>query len=96
MAFPDKIQYYFKEDTNQILVSGSDTVANTNAFIIADKDPNPSFNSNLTSKIANYGTENYLLYPKWSRFIFFKWFINKFFRGMVLNSTNIYPNQCNR
>ena len=57
MAFPDKIQYYFKEDTNQILVSGSDTVANTNAFIIADKDPNPSFNSNLTSKIANYGTE---------------------------------------
>jgi hypothetical protein len=57
MAAPDRIQYYFKEDTNQILVSGSDTVANTNAFIIADKNPNTVFNSNLSSKIVNYGTE---------------------------------------
>ena len=31
--FPDKIQYYFKEDTNQILVSGSvNTVADTECY----------------------------------------------------------------
>ena len=39
-AGDDKIQYYFKEDTNQILVSGSDTKAGMNSLIIDDKNPN--------------------------------------------------------
>ena len=44
---PD-IQYYLKETTNQILVSGSSPI---NAQLNAVKNPTPIFNSNLTSKI---------------------------------------------
>ena len=48
---PD-IQYYLKETTNQILVSGSSPI---NAQLNAVKNPTPIFNSNLTSKISSLG-----------------------------------------
>ncbi len=50
-----QIAYFFKEDTNQILVSGSDTVAKTNALITSSKNPIAEYGINYTSKIANYG-----------------------------------------
>ena len=49
---PD-IQYYLKETTNQILVSGSSPI---NTQLNAIKNPTPIFNSNLTSKISSLGT----------------------------------------
>lgn len=51
------IKYYFKEDTNQILVSGSDTVANTNALITSSKNPITQGSTFYNSKIVNYGTD---------------------------------------
>jgi len=52
-----RIQYYFKEDTNQILVSGSDTVAKTNALITSSKNPITQGSTFYNSKIVNYGTD---------------------------------------
>ena len=40
---PDQIRYYLKETTNQILVSGSSTVAGMNALLTSSKDPNTNF-----------------------------------------------------
>ena len=57
MADLPKIQYYFKEDTNQILVSGSVNKEGMNDMIVADKNPNTLYNPNLSSKIVNYGNE---------------------------------------
>ena len=51
------IKYYFKEDTNQILISGSDTVAKTNALITSSKDPITQGSTFYNSKIVNYGTD---------------------------------------
>ena len=59
MAIPTQpnaqIAYYFKETTNQILVSGSDTVDKTNALITSSKNPIAEYGTNYTSKVANYG-----------------------------------------
>ena len=52
-----QIKYYFKEDTNQILVSGSDTVAKTNAILELVKDPVTQANSFYDTKIVNYGVD---------------------------------------
>jgi hypothetical protein len=52
-----QIKYYFKEDTNQILVSGSDTVAKTNAILQLIKDPITQAGSFYNTKIVNYGVD---------------------------------------
>jgi hypothetical protein len=52
-----QIRYFFKEDTNQILVSGSDTAANTNALITSSKNPETKFNPFYSSKIVNQGVD---------------------------------------
>ena len=49
---PD-IQYYLKETTNQILVSGSSPI---NDQLNAIKDPITVANNNFTSKISSLGT----------------------------------------
>ena len=48
---PD-IQYYLKETTNQILVSGSSAI---NAQLNAIKDPTTVANNNFTAKISSLG-----------------------------------------
>jgi len=53
---PDQIRYYLKETTNQILVSGSSTVAGMNALLTSSKDPNTAFDPNTTAKISALGT----------------------------------------
>jgi len=53
---PDQIRYYLKETTNQILVSGSSTVAGMNALLTSSKDPNTAFDANTTAKISSLGT----------------------------------------
>ena len=55
MPLQPDIQYYLKETTNQILVSGSDTSSGMNIKLTAVKDPTVIFNSNLTSKISSLG-----------------------------------------
>ena len=57
-----QIKYYFKEDTNQILVSGSDTVANTNALITSSKNP-------ITVAPSDYNTKIVILKCTKSRFL---------------------------
>ena len=52
---PDQIKYYFKEDTNQILVSGSDNKADMNALLTSSKSPNPDFDPEYTAKISSLG-----------------------------------------
>jgi|FLOH01.1.fsa_nt_gi hypothetical protein len=52
-----QIKYYFKEDTNQILVSGSDNVANTNALITSSKNPITIAPSFYNTKIVNFGVD---------------------------------------
>ena len=49
------IKYYFKETTNQILVSGSSTKDGMNALLTSSKSPNTIFNNNLTAKISSLG-----------------------------------------
>ena len=49
---PPQIQYYLKETTNQILVSGSSPI---NTQLNAIKDPTTVFNGNYTSKISSLG-----------------------------------------
>jgi hypothetical protein len=53
---PNQIRYYLKETTNQILVSGSSTVAGMNALLTSSKDPNTAFDANTTAKIVALGT----------------------------------------
>ena len=53
---PDQVRYYLKETTNQILVSGSSTVAGMNALLTSSKDPNTAFDANTTAKISSLGT----------------------------------------
>ena len=59
---PKLIQYYYKEDTNQILVSGSATVSDPltvdkmNTLLNASKNPETTFDSEFTSKISSLGT----------------------------------------
>jgi hypothetical protein len=59
---PKYIQYYYKEDTNQILVSGSATasdpltVSKMNTLLNASKSPTTTFDSEFTSKISSLGT----------------------------------------
>ena len=50
------IKYYLNEQTNQILVSGSSTVAGMNALLTSSKNPLPIFNPNTTAKISSLGT----------------------------------------
>ena len=58
---PKYIQYYYKEDTNQILVSGSATasdpltVSKMNTLLNASKNPETTFDSEFTSKISSLG-----------------------------------------
>ena len=58
---PKLIQYYYKEDTNQILVSGSATVSDPltvdkmNTLLNASKNPETTFDSEFTSKISSLG-----------------------------------------
>ena len=55
---PDQIKYYFKEDTNQILVSGSDNKADMNALLTSSKSPNPDFDPEYT-RISADNTSSY-------------------------------------
>jgi hypothetical protein len=58
---PKLIQYYYKEDTNQILVSGSATASDPltvdkmNTLLNASKNPETTFDSEFTSKISSLG-----------------------------------------
>ena len=49
------IQYYLKEDNNQILVSGSSTRDSMNALLTSSKNESAIFDPNLTSKISSLG-----------------------------------------
>ena len=49
------IQYYLKEDNNQILVSGSTTRDGMNALLTSSKNNAAVFDPNLTSKISTLG-----------------------------------------
>ena len=49
------IQYYLKEDNNQILVSGSTTRDGMNALLTSSKNNTAVFDPNLTSKISSLG-----------------------------------------
>ena len=49
------IKYYYKEDTNQILVSGSDDKDVLNSYLTSSKNASTIFNPNLTAKISSLG-----------------------------------------
>nr|MBC8399136.1 hypothetical protein [Flavobacteriales bacterium] len=49
------IKYYYKETTNQVFVSGSDSTSGMNALLETIKDPAPILNANYTSKITSIG-----------------------------------------
>ena len=51
----DQIKYYFKEDTNQILVSGSSTKDGMNILLNSTKNPSPIFDDFTTTKISSLG-----------------------------------------
>ena len=51
----DKIEYYFKETTNQVFVSGSSTKSGMNTLITSPKN-NPTVDNNTTAKISSLGT----------------------------------------
>ena len=55
----DQIKYYFKEDTNQILVSGSDNKSGMNVLLNSTKDENTIFtglpNGNNTVLLSSLG-----------------------------------------
>ncbi len=53
----DLIKYYFKESTNQILVSGSSTKDGMNALLTSSKNPIAVSNNNLTAKISSLGVD---------------------------------------
>jgi len=48
----DEIKYYFKETTNQVLVSGSSTTSGMNTLLTSPKN-SPIVNSNTTAKISS-------------------------------------------
>ena len=50
----DEIKYYFKETTNQVLVSGSSTTSGMNTLLTSPKN-SPIVNSNTTAKISSLG-----------------------------------------
>ena len=50
----DKIEYYFKETTNQVFVSGSSTTSGMNTLLTSPKN-SPIVNSNTTAKISSLG-----------------------------------------
>ena len=49
------IKYYYKETTNQILVSGSDSKSGMNALLESIKSSTPIIDANYTSKISSMG-----------------------------------------
>ena len=49
------IKYYYKETTNQILVSGSDSKSGMNALLESIKSATPIIDANYTSKISSIG-----------------------------------------
>ncbi len=49
------IQYYLKEETNTILVSGSNTRDGMNALLTSSKNAEAVFDPNLTAKISSLG-----------------------------------------
>ena len=49
------IQYYLKEETNTILVSGSSTRGGMNALLTSSKNAEAVFDPNLTAKISSLG-----------------------------------------
>ena len=49
------IQYYLKEETNTILVSGSSTRDGMNALLTSSKNAEAVFDPNLTAKISSLG-----------------------------------------
>ena len=50
----DEVKYYFNEDTNQILVSGSSTKSGMNTLLTSPKN-SPIVNGNTTAKISSLG-----------------------------------------
>ena len=50
----DEVKYYFNEDTNQILVSGSSTKSGMNTLLTSPKN-SPIINGNTTAKISSLG-----------------------------------------
>ena len=65
---PDQIKYYFKEDTNQILVSGSSTKGGMNALLTSSKSPTPNFDPHYTAKISSLGTSVSYVVPSGNSF----------------------------
>ena len=55
LATEPNIKYYFKEDTNQILVSGSDNKVDMNTLINTPKQPTPPEGGVFLSKISALG-----------------------------------------
>ena len=49
------IKYYYKETTNQILVSGSDSKSGMNSLLESIKNASPIIDANYTSKISSLG-----------------------------------------
>jgi len=79
-----QIRYYFKEDTNQILVSGSDTVAKTNAMITSSKNPITVAPSFYNTKIVNFGVDTSYMVQNGAEF-------TTLIQGNVINSfTSVY------
>lgn len=79
-----QIKYYFKEDTNQILVSGSDTVAKTNAMITSSKNPITVAPSVYNTKIVNFGVDTSYMVQNGAEF-------TTLIQGNVINSfTGVY------
>jgi hypothetical protein len=79
-----QIKYYFKEDTNQILVSGSDTVAKTNAMITSSKNPITFAPSVYNTKIVNFGVDTSYMVQNGAEF-------TTLIQGNVINSfTGVY------
>ena len=74
-----QIKYYFKEDTNQILVSGSDTVAKTNAILELVKNPTTQANSFYNTKIVNFGVDTSYMVQNGAEF-------TTLIQGNVINS----------
>jgi hypothetical protein len=88
-----QIRYFFKEDTNQILVSGSDTVAKTNAMITSSKNPETKFNPFYSSKIVNQGVDTTYMVQNGPEFVSLVTGqnINSFTSVYVDNQTSTVP-----
>jgi hypothetical protein len=75
---PD-IQYYFKETTNQILVSGSSPI---NTQLESIKDPTTVFDQNYTAKISSLGANMSYVVQNGVEFT-----------NLILNNNLTYPSQ---